>query len=436
MAEKINDIVSIMKECIESMGKVMFLLCLFLLLHTHVNAEDSTSRVFYVAKNGNDANTGTIDKPWLTVQKAANNAEPGDIIYVRDGIYSEFVTIKNSGLKGKGFITFKAYPGEKPIFDAGKQTIKKGNTAFFTIEANYIMIDGFEMRNLSASGMEYYPDGILVSNNSNHIQLLNNEIHHIENHSIDGNAHGILIYGNTSKPIQDILIQNNHIHHLTLGNSEALTLSGNVERFNISKNKVHDNNNIGIDVAGFYNACTGNCIDQVRNGTISNNIVYNNSSGENPSYNGHLAAGGIYADGASDIRISHNLVFKNDFGIELASENYGKKTSNIILEKNKIFNNNGAGLIIGGASTSNGGAYKNIIRENEFSLNDLRIQGYGEITIQHQATKNQFINNEFYINKTITLIQSMNQKETSNTINNNKVYFRISIFRDYRSMSF
>lgn len=416
--------------------KLMFFLCLFFLVTTNASAESVSSRIYYVSKNGNDANAGNLKEPWHTIQKAADSIKPGDTVYVRGGIYSEFVSIKNSGSKEDGAITIKAYPGENPILDANNQMVKSGNTAFFSIDASHIVIDGFEMRNLITNGKDYYPNGILVQHDSNHIQLLNNEIHRIENHSIDGNAHGILVYGDSSDAIRNITIQNNEIHHLILGNSEALTLSGNVEEFTIDNNKIHHNNNIGIDVAGYYNACKVDCIDQVRNGAISNNIVYNNTSEKNPSYHGHLAAGGIYADGATNIAITNNLVFKNDFGIELASENYGKTTSQITVEKNKIFQNNGAGLIMGGASTSNGGAYKNIIRENEFSLNDRRSQGYGEITIQYHATKNQFLNNKFYINKTTNLVQLENKKEKSNTIKNNKVYFKISIFPEYRLMSF
>ena len=416
----------------------IILFSIFFFMTPSANAENSNPQhQYYVSTTGNDENTGTIDNPWLTIQKAANSTKPGDTVFVREGIYSEFVTILNSGTEDDGYITFKAYPGEKPVLDAKKKEVKVGNIAFFTLKkASYIIIDGFEMKNLLTNGSEYYPNGILVTEESDNIKLLNNNIHHIENHSIKGNAHGILIYGNSSTSIHDIMIQNNQIHHLTLGYSEALTLSGNVEKFIVSNNKVFNNNNIGIDVAGFYKACPSNCIDQVRDGKISNNMVYKNSSKNNPVYNGHLAAGGIYADGSTKIVIHNNLVYKNDFGIELASENYGKKTSYITVENNNIFNNNGAGLIIGGASKSNGGAFKNIIRNNEFSLNDRLNQGYGEITLQYQVNMNQFLNNIFYINKNTELFHFSDKKEKSNTINNNKEYFHILFSPHYDLMIF
>ena len=398
------------------------------------NAETTTSRIFYVDNNGNDENSGTIHEPWKTIQKAADNTAPGDLVYVRGGTYPELVSIKNSGSAEDGYITFKAYPGETPVMDMNEQVIKKGNSAFFTINANYIVIDGFEMKNLITNGPEYYPNGILVMNQSNHIRLVQNDIHHIENHSKKGNAHGILIYGNASDPISDITIKDNNIHHLILGNSEALTLNGNVEKFTISDNVVHDNNNIGIDIAGFYGTCTG-CIDQARNGTIKNNRVYLNSSKKNPSYAGHYAAGGIYVDGGKAVKILNNIVYKNDFGIELASERKGKTTSSVTVKNNNIFNNNGAGLLLGGAYTSNGGASKNIITNNAFSLNDIKHQGYGEITFQKYAKKNQIIDNKFYIKKKSTSIYPVPKKNPENTFKNNKTYFEFSIFPTYEYLS-
>ncbi|WP_102692270.1 right-handed parallel beta-helix repeat-containing protein [Rummeliibacillus pycnus] len=406
---------------------------LFLFSYPEASADSPSSKLFYVSENGDDSNLGTINAPWRTIQKAANSLKAGETVYVREGIYSEFVKINNSGTKEAGDITFKAYPGENPILDAGKMAGDSGNSTFFDVKnSNYIVINGFEMRNITTNDPNQYPVAILVREGSSNIKILNNNIHDISNYSINGNAHGIQFYGDSSNSIHDITIQNNEIHHLTLGSSEALTLSGNIEGFLINQNKIHHNNNIGIDVAGFYKACNDDCIDQARNGTISNNIVYHNTSEKNPAYKGSFAAGGIYADGATNILIKNNFVYKNDFGIELASENQGKTTSNITVEKNKIINNNGAGIIMGGSSVSNGGAYKNIINENEFTLNDRLSQGYGEITLQQHVTENQFLNNKFYINKTTNLIQTINKKEKSNTIKNNKVYFKIFTMPEFK----
>ena len=59
-----------------------------------------------------DKNPGTPEKPWKTIQHAADSAGPGDTIIIRGGIYRELVTISNSGQPQKP-ITFRSVPGER-----------------------------------------------------------------------------------------------------------------------------------------------------------------------------------------------------------------------------------------------------------------------------------------------------------------------------------
>lgn len=54
---------------------------------------------FYVDTNGNDSNSGAFDKPFKTIQKAAQIANSGDEVFVRKGTYSGTVSVKNSGVK-------------------------------------------------------------------------------------------------------------------------------------------------------------------------------------------------------------------------------------------------------------------------------------------------------------------------------------------------
>ncbi len=52
---------------------------------------------YYVAVTGSDQNSGSADAPWRTLQKAVNSLDPGDTLYVRGGVYSEFVNVNVSG---------------------------------------------------------------------------------------------------------------------------------------------------------------------------------------------------------------------------------------------------------------------------------------------------------------------------------------------------
>jgi len=42
--------------------------------------KESNTNIYFVAENGNDTNTGSLSSPFLTIQKASNLSEPGDII--------------------------------------------------------------------------------------------------------------------------------------------------------------------------------------------------------------------------------------------------------------------------------------------------------------------------------------------------------------------
>ena len=67
--------------------------------------------VYYVASGGSDENSGTLDKPFRTIQKATEVMVPGDTCYVREGIYDETVSPAVNGTAEKP-ITIKNYQGE------------------------------------------------------------------------------------------------------------------------------------------------------------------------------------------------------------------------------------------------------------------------------------------------------------------------------------
>lgn len=138
--------------------------------------------------------------------------------------------------------------------------------------------------------------GIYVTGSSKAIRLQQNHIHHIQTNAKNGNAHGIAVYGTGA--MKDIRIQQNTVENLKLGASEAVVLNGNIDGFDISKNIVRRNDNIGIDVIGYEGVATNKKYDYVRNGTITANTVSNISSYGNPAYGKNYAAGGIYVDGA------------------------------------------------------------------------------------------------------------------------------------------
>ncbi|MCX6998342.1 MAG: carbohydrate-binding protein [Kiritimatiellaeota bacterium] len=68
---------------------------------------------FHVAVNGNDARKGTKSAPLRTIQRAADLAQPGDVITVRAGVYRECVNPPRGGTSDTKRIVYQAAPGEK-----------------------------------------------------------------------------------------------------------------------------------------------------------------------------------------------------------------------------------------------------------------------------------------------------------------------------------
>ncbi len=78
-------------------------------LHLEQLEERTLLNAYFVAPTGSDSNNGSSALPWLTLQKAANSVQPGDVVTVRAGNYTGF-NITKSGTPAAP-ITFSADPG-------------------------------------------------------------------------------------------------------------------------------------------------------------------------------------------------------------------------------------------------------------------------------------------------------------------------------------
>ena len=75
------------------------------------------SDAIYVSVQGKANNNGSQASPFNTLAKALKKVQPGQNIYLREGVYQGTEKLRNiNGKKGKR-ITISAFPGEKVIFD-------------------------------------------------------------------------------------------------------------------------------------------------------------------------------------------------------------------------------------------------------------------------------------------------------------------------------
>jgi len=356
-----------------------------------------SSATFYVSTTGDDSNPGTRQAPWRTIQHAADTALPGNTIFVRGGLYAQRFTVNVSGDPDRGYITVRNHPGETAVLDGGKLDVPSGRSAIISIQdKSYIRVEGFEVRNYRTSDRRCTPAGIFIRGEGSNIEILNNNVHNIEQNYQDkgGNAFGIAVYGiNGRAPISRLTIRGNEVHHLKTGSSESVVVNGNVTNFRIDHNVIHDNNNIGIDVIGFERTAPDPDVDRARDGVVSHNLIYNITSKGNPAYGDEENSDGVYVDGGTRVLIEQNTIHDVDFGIELASEHKGRTTSYVTVRNNLIHSCHTAGISIGGYDPERGITEYCTIVNNTLYRNDTSDLGAGEFQMQYYMAGNTFKNN-------------------------------------------
>ena len=138
----------------------------------------------YVAPDGNDStNTGTIDKPFGSIQKAQELASPGDTVYIRGGTYkiradqiSQVVSnlfacvtyLNKSGTPGHT-IKYWAYPGEKPVFDFSAVKPANERVVGIYVIGSYIHLKGLEMTGIQTTITTHTESYCIYSKGSHNI---------------------------------------------------------------------------------------------------------------------------------------------------------------------------------------------------------------------------------------------------------------------------
>jgi hypothetical protein len=298
--------------------------------------------VYYVARDGDDANPGTEDLPWLTIQHAADVMVAGDTVRIREGTYAERVAPQESGAPGRP-ITFAAQPGETVTLDGSEMSFEW--SGMFTIaDRSYVTVSGLRIASSPYFGV--YVGGSSVTG----IVIEGNVIS-------DSQSSGIQVFGRESDPRPtDITIRNNTVERpCANGDQEGISLSA-VDGFEVSGNSVLDSYKEGIDAK-----------DGCANGVISGNVV------RNADYGGP----GIYVDAydldSSNVVVSGNLVYGQGEGLSLATEQ-GGSLEDVLLFNNVVFTD-GNGLSIHGYDVA-GSHLKTdvVVINNTFHVGNICVQ--------------------------------------------------------------
>lgn len=339
----------------------------------------------FVAIDGDDANPGTKERPWRTIQKAANTAPPGSQVNIKGGTYYEKIAVNVEGNSSTGAIVFQNFHNEKVVLSGegiASNEVSYTDDIIYIEDKSYITIKGLEIRDVhapEASGVRFVGGG-------SHIEIRDCEIHEIRGGGPEGGAMAITIFGtNDEVPIENVIIDNNHIHHCDPANSEALTINGNVRKFEVTNNVVHDVNNIGIDFIGGETWVSSR---HARDGVCRGNVVYRARHSQG-------FAAGIYVDGGNNIVVEDNEVYECDLGIEVGAENKGTEARAIIVRNNYLHDNRVTGLVFGGFNADVGRVANCTFTNNRLKNNDLANTGHGELWIQW-AGNNTVSHNSFH----------------------------------------
>ena len=321
------------KHC-NSLVAVLFL---SLLIHISCNKGSSNQeldqnisiRNLFVATDGRDANSGSIDKPLASIELALNKIQPGDTVFIRGGIYplSEIIEISKNG-QPDAWITVMNYDGEVPVFDAKNiRTYPGGSSAadfhnygtFFISNASYIRIIGIRIKNSHGTGF------MVRKPNTHNIQLIDCKSEKSYSSGMAlwyADSCSILNCEITGANDLDMRPEGVPLHHEAP--HEALTVAG-AQYFEVAGNQVHHCIKEGID-----------CKEISANGVVHDNIVHDNERQ------------GLYADSwfgrLHDITFHHNIVYNCEWGMAISAEGQGSSLDHVYIHHNTFYNNRGSGI--------------------------------------------------------------------------------------------
>lgn len=338
-------------------------------------------KIYYVSGDGSDKNNGlTPQSAFRKIQKAADLTQPGDVVYVMNGTYTQsnsfdnILTINRSGTP-TDWITYQAYPGHHP-------KLKSNNWHGISVQgASYITIDGFEL--------EGNNDTISLAYAQSQKTNLNNPLTSGNgigvNASSDGRPHHIVIRNNKVYKFGGGGIYSIHADYITIENNVVYdnawyapySCSGisNYQNWNsdnstgikmiIRNNVAYGNQNlIPFYMMGKISDGNGIIIDDSRNTQqnstlglykgrtlVQNNVIYknggrgiavyesefvdivNNTTYQNSQHSA-IKDGEITAIAANDMKVLNNIMYAKT-GVP-ANTIFNAK--NILYDYNLVFN--------------------------------------------------------------------------------------------------
>jgi Right handed beta helix region len=289
------------------------------------------SPTHFVSPIGSDANPGTKDRPWATINHAADLAVAGDVIVVRGGTYplSEQVRPRNSGRPG-AWITFVGFPGEVAVLDA--QSVPQLPFVQRKLNNGAFQLEGLAYIRVANLAIENSHDAGFTVRDSSDIDLINNRTKGTYSSGIavwdtnhdDNGTERIRVLGNSVERATSWEFASDDVPRGGQTPHEAISVGGAVD-FEVAYNRVYNSDKEGIDIK-----------ETSKRGRVHHNLVE------------RVPRQGIYLDAwfgeVSDVAVTSNVVRNcGGAGIAVSVEN-GKSVSRVSFVDNLVSDNSGSGM--------------------------------------------------------------------------------------------
>jgi hypothetical protein len=219
----------------------MFRYIIIWLFITILLSADSNS-VYFVATNGNDNNSGTLQKPFKSLQMAIKVLKAGDIVNIRAGNYPIKNKISISGTREKP-ITIQAYRDERVAFvgsygkDKSFDLNQNHSDNSFIVTGSWLIFRNFEIKN-GANGLyiksrashnrfenlslhDNYYSGLVMTDGAEYNTVVNcDSYHNFDIHTHGQHADGFVVVGRKTDPTPFVGVGNRFINCRSWGNSD------------------------------------------------------------------------------------------------------------------------------------------------------------------------------------------------------------------------
>src|SRR5437016_3851794 len=256
-------------------------------------------RCYYVdAAAGNDGNPGDSARPLRTVQHAADLVNPGDMVIVRDGVYtgssSEVLAIGRGG-SASNWVVFRAEHKWGAVLDGqGTPGVQGVSDAGVHFSASFVRVEGFEIRGMWHDGVDMGATDIVLSGN---------HIHNVGGYC-ESSGLGISAIAAYSS---NVVIEQNVIHDIGRLSPGQFGCSPSSDYWQNHDHGIYLSDGVYVIIRNnvFYNMVHG--WDVHRYGTTCDQVyvVNNTFAYPNPNRDGHI----ILASTTTNLYIEDNIFY-------------------------------------------------------------------------------------------------------------------------------